>query len=111
MGDLLTPETASRLLPEKKLQVKLWNLPPDGAVLLGGLVGVWNQSPAVRTLVFFAGEKTTHSPESGTKGGGIAQEGPDWLRVYTVRNGQRGLGRSSLRSNRGKTFISPVVVG
>lgn len=82
MGDLLTPETASRLLPEKKLQVKLWNLPPDGAVLLGGLVGVWNQSPDVRTLVFFAGEKTTIHRSRGQKAEALQQEGPDWLRVY-----------------------------
>ena len=82
MGDLFTPETASRLLPEKKLQVKLWNLTPDGAVLLGGLVGIWNQSPAARTLVFFAGEKTTIHRSRGQKAEALHKEGPDWLRVY-----------------------------
>lgn len=82
MGDLLTPETAGRLLPEKKLQVKLWNLPPDGAVLLGGLVGVWNRSPAIRTLVFFTGERTTIHRSRGQKAEVLLKEGPDWLRVY-----------------------------
>nr|WP_231133154.1 GTPase RsgA [Capillibacterium thermochitinicola] len=82
MGDLFAPETAGRLLPDKKLQVKLWNLLPDGAVLLGGLAGVWNQSPVARTLVFFAGEKTPLHRSRGEKAEALLKEGPDWLRVY-----------------------------
>lgn len=85
MGDHFTPETASRLLPEKKLQVKLWNLPADGAVLLGGLAGIWNQSPAARTLVFFAGEHTTVHRSRGQKAEALHRESPDWLRVYTLQ--------------------------
>ncbi|NLM37408.1 MAG: GTPase RsgA [Firmicutes bacterium] len=82
MGDRFAPETASRLLPEKKLQVKLWNIQPDGAVLVGGLAGIWNQSPAARTLVFFAGEKTPIHQSRGQKAEALLTEGPDWLRVY-----------------------------
>ncbi|HHT48674.1 MAG TPA: GTPase RsgA [Firmicutes bacterium] len=82
MGDLLSPETAARLLPVKKLQVKLWNLPPDGAVLGGGLVGFWNRSPADRTLVFFTGEQITLHRSRGQKAEALHEEGPDWLRLY-----------------------------
>jgi ribosome biogenesis GTPase A len=82
MGDLLTPVTASRLLPQKKYQVKLWDLPSGGAVLGGGLVGVWNQSSTARTLVFFTAEQTTLHRSRGEKAEKLLAEGPDWLRVY-----------------------------
>ncbi|NLY90371.1 MAG: GTPase RsgA [Firmicutes bacterium] len=83
MGDLFSAETASRLLPAKKLQVKLWALPPNGAVLGGGLVGIWNLSPADRTLVFFTGEQVTMHRSRGEKAETLHKEGPDWLRLYT----------------------------
>ena len=82
MGDLFSPETASRLLPAKKFQVKLWSLPPGGAVLGGGLVGIWNLSPAERTMVFFTGEQVTMHRSRGDKAEKLHQEGPDWLRLY-----------------------------
>ena len=89
MGDLLTPATAGRLLPEKKYQVKLWDLPSDGAVLGGGLVGVWNMSPTARTLVFFTAEQTTLHRSRGEKAEALLGEGPDWLRVYCPRERPR----------------------
>ncbi|HEY8391190.1 MAG TPA: GTPase [Capillibacterium sp.] len=81
MGDQFSPETASRLLPAKKFQVKLWTLPPGGAVLGGGLVGIWNLSPADRTLVFFSGEQVTLHRSRGEKAEKLHEEGPDWLRL------------------------------
>jgi len=82
MGDLLSPETAGRLLPNKKLQVKIWTLPPNGAVLGGGLVGVWNLSSADRTMVFFTSEQVRMHRSRGDKAEELHKAGPDWLRLY-----------------------------
>ena len=114
MGDHFTPETASRLLPEKKLQVKLWNLPADGAVLLGGLPGIWNQSPAARTLSFAgstppctgAGDKRRkyYIEKAPTVAGLYLQERPAVLwNCFTVRPGEdlyiSGCGWVAVREN------------
>ncbi|HBT16812.1 MAG TPA: hypothetical protein DEB05_07645 [Firmicutes bacterium] len=85
MGDQLSPSWAGRLLPENKLQVKLWELPPQGAVLFGGLVGVWNLSPSPRTLLFFAAEKTLLHRSQGGKAKRLMDEAPDWLRAYCLK--------------------------
>ena len=81
-GDLLSPVGAARLLPESKLQVKLWELPPQGAVLLGGLGGVWNCSPGARTLLFFAAEATMIHRTQGEKASQLLVVAPEWLRAF-----------------------------
>ncbi|NLW56207.1 MAG: hypothetical protein GX050_06275 [Firmicutes bacterium] len=82
MGDLLSPQGAGRLLPENKLQVKLWEVLPQGAVILGGLGGVWNYSAGARTLLFFAAEATTLHRTQGKKAEQLLAEAPEWLRAF-----------------------------
>jgi len=81
MADHLCPACAGKLLPGRRLNVKLWELPPGGAVLFGDLVACRNLSSSPRTMVFFAGDRVTLHRTSASKAETLLAEAPDWLRV------------------------------
>lgn len=81
MGDLLCPTCAARLLPNQRLQIKLWRLSPGEAVLFGDLAGIWNRSPDERMLVFFSSDRIKLHRTNGQKAEALLQASPDWLRA------------------------------
>lgn len=86
IGDLLCAECSGSLLPERKLQVKSWELPEDNAVLIGDLAGVWNTSTAaVKTVIFSAESLTLHWTNS-RKAEELLKESPQWLRAVCARD-------------------------
>ncbi|NLZ45000.1 MAG: hypothetical protein GX894_09095, partial [Clostridia bacterium] len=81
MTDHLCPACAGQLLPRRRLNVKLWELPPGGAVLFGNLAACRNLSSSPRTMVFFAGDRLTLHRTSGGKAEALIAQAPDWLRA------------------------------
>ena len=93
MTDHLCPACAGRLLPDRRLNVKLWELPPGGAVLFGNLAACRNLSSSPRTMVFFAGDRLTLHRTSSGKAETLLAQAPDWLRAACPKcpgwNGRR----------------------
>lgn len=81
VGDLLCPTCAARLLPDQRLQIKLWRLSPGEAVLFGDLAGIWNRSSNERMLVFFSSDRIKLHRTNGRKAEELLQASPDWLRA------------------------------
>ncbi|NLY88938.1 MAG: hypothetical protein GX085_04880 [Firmicutes bacterium] len=81
MTDHLCPACAGKLLPSRRLNVKLWDLPPGGTVLFGNLAACRNLSSSSRTMVFFAGDRLTLHRTSGGKAETLLAQAPDWLRA------------------------------
>lgn len=86
IGDLLCPACSGCLLPKRRLQVKIWELPKDNAVLFGDLVGVWNSSPAAVKTVFFSAESLTLHRTNSKKAEELLKESPQWLRAVCARD-------------------------
>jgi len=81
MPDHLCPACAGKLLPHRRLNVKLWELPPGGTVLFGNLAACRNLSFSPRTMVFFAGDRITLHRTSGNKTEALLAQAPDWLQA------------------------------
>ncbi len=79
MSDQLCPECVGRMLPENKLQLKIWELPLQDGVLFGALAGIWNLSTVVQPLFFFSSDRITLHRGKGEKIEKLMREAPEWL--------------------------------
>ena len=104
IGDLLCAECSGSLLPERKLQVKSWELPEDNAVLIGDLAGVWNTSTAaVKTVIFSAESLTLHW--TNRKAEELLKESPQWLRAVCARDRRATVYRGEIHSKTGRRLV------
>lgn len=90
MPDHLCPACAGKLLPNRELTVKLWELPPGGTVLFGNLAACKNLSSSPRTVAFYAGDRLTLHRTSGSKAEALLAQAPDWLRTNCMDCSGRG---------------------
>lgn len=101
IGDLLCPECSGCLLPERRLQAKIWELPEDNAVLFGDLAGVWNTSAATAKAVFFSAESLTLHRTNSKKAEKLLKESSQWLRAVCARD------RSALQYTEKRLTVKP----
>lgn len=86
IGDQLCPECSARLLPERRLQVKIWDLPQDNAALFGDLVGVWNASATMAKAVFFSADSLTLHRTNSKKAEELLEDSPQWLKAVCAHD-------------------------
>jgi len=86
MGDQLCPECSGRLLPRRRLQTKLWEIPTETAVLFGDLACVWSESARPFTAAFFTSEALTLHRTNKKKGEALLAESPQWLRAICTED-------------------------
>lgn len=77
--DLLCQVCAARLVPERKLQARLYNLSPGQGLVLGGFAAFILAGPEPRAIQIYTGDEVVQHRTGGAKAAELCETRPEWL--------------------------------
>ncbi|TCL69354.1 hypothetical protein EDC14_101251 [Hydrogenispora ethanolica] len=78
-SDRLCTKCASLLLPERKIQQKLWGIKPGKGLIVGGLVGLESLTESEVVVISFASPELMIHRTDNSKIRALLDDQPDWL--------------------------------